>query len=399
MTTSPSGLLARLRDRFFGVRRTGARQPARNSPRPAPAELPGAREGPPAALTPAVLEVLEDPVLVADGRLRLHWCNAAARRLFPLAEPGRDVRVFLRASAMAEALSEIAAGAARSGPITLRHGERGFAAYARRVAVDGRQDAGGRILIVLKDVTAEERAARMRADFVANVSHELKTPLAALLGFIETLSGPARDDPAARARFLALMEAEARRMNRLVDDLLSLSRLEAEPPLAADARADLVAVVRRVVAVMGGLAEDSGVTLAAQIALDAAPVAGEEDRLVQMLTNLVDNAIKYGRPGPVTISLAAENGAWLLTVADRGPGIPPEHLPRLTERFYRVDAARSRSLGGTGLGLALVKHIVRRHGGRLEIASRPGAGTTVSVRLPAAGADGADGGQPKRPVM
>lgn len=171
-------------------------------------------------------------------------------------------------------------------------------------------------------------------------------------------------------------------MDRLVGDLLSLSKLESEPPPARNARADLVTVIQRVLALMQPVAAQAEMVVRPQIAPTRAPVQGEEDRLVQMLTNLIDNAIKYGKPGPVTVSLTAEADEWVLTVADRGPGIPAEHLPRLTERFYRVDTARSRSLGGTGLGLALVKHILRRHGGRLEITSRLGAGTTVTVRLP-----------------
>ena len=308
------------------------------------------------------------------------------------AEIGRDIRLYLRAREIIAALERMVHSTA-SAPVRFvtrhRQGrtERVYELHLHGIHTTGREGEDGMpaepcILLHLRDISALDRAERMRADFVANVSHELKTPLAALIGFIETLRGPAREDARARERFLTLMDAEARRMDRLVGDLLSLSKLESGPPLARDARADLVSVVQRVLTLMEPVAARAKITVRSQIGPIRAPVRGEEDRLVQMLTNLLDNAIKYGKPGPVTVSLTAEEGEWVLTVADRGPGIPAEHLPRLTERFYRVDTARSRSLGGTGLGLALVKHILRRHQGRLEIDSQPGAGTTVTVRLP-----------------
>ncbi len=362
-----------------------------------------------------VLEAIDEPLILVNRRLRLLWANRMGRMLLGAhAEIGRDIRLYLRTREIVTALEQVARSAA-SAPVQLvtrhRQGQREsvYALHLHRIHAAERQDDTEEepgILLHLRDISALDRAERMRADFIANVSHELKTPLAALIGFIETLRGPARDDPAARERFLALMDAEARRMNRLVGDLLSLSKLESEPPPARDARADLVAVTQRVLTLMQPVAVQAHIGVQAQIIPDRAPVRGEEDRLVQMLTNLLDNAIKYGKPGPVTVSLTAEGDAWVLTVADRGPGIPAEHLPRLTERFYRVDTARSRSLGGTGLGLALVKHIVRKHEGRLEIESRPGAGTTVTVRLPRldepdgkTASAGQTGRQPNRPVM
>ena len=341
-----------------------------------------------------VLEAIDEPLVLVNRRLRLLWANQAGRVLLGAhAEIGRDIRLYLRAREIITALEQMARTAS---PAPLRfvtrhrqgETERVYALHLHSVHPAGRhQGKDGAeeescILMHLRDISALDRAERMRADFIANVSHELKTPLTALIGFIETLRGPARDDARARERFLALMDAEARRMDRLVGDLLSLSKLESEPPPARNARADLVTVIQRVLALMQPVAAQAEMVVRPQIAPTRAPVQGEEDRLVQMLTNLIDNAIKYGKPGPVTVSLTAEADEWVLTVADRGPGIPAEHLPRLTERFYRVDTARSRSLGGTGLGLALVKHILRRHGGRLEITSRLGAGTTVTVRLP-----------------
>ena len=400
--------------------RTGPSADAKDRPAESDAAAPRAphRSWPGATRFQAqdVLEAIDEPLILVNRRLRLMWANRMGRMLLgPHAGIGRDIRLYLRTREIVTALEQMARSAA-SAPVHLvtrhRQGqtESVYALHLHRIAAADRQDddTGEEpgILLHLRDISALDRAERMRADFVANVSHELKTPLAALIGFIETLRGPAREDPAARERFLALMDAEARRMDRLVGDLLSLSKLESEPPPARDVRADLVAVTQRVLTLMQPVAARADIAVRSRIAPARAPVRGEEDRLVQMLTNLLDNAIKYGRPGPVTVSLTAENGMWVLTVADRGPGIPAEHLPRLTERFYRVDTARSRSLGGTGLGLALVKHIVRRHGGRLEIESRPGAGTTVTVRLPRldepaekTASDGGTARQPNRPVM
>jgi two-component system phosphate regulon sensor histidine kinase PhoR len=229
----------------------------------------------------------------------------------------------------------------------------------------------------------------MRADFVANASHELRTPLATLVGFIETLQGPAAHDEATRARFLQVMEAEAARMTRLIDDLLSLSRIELDKNVRP----------REIIALeplFSNIAATSAVALDAdrrRLDLNVAPglpdVVADRDQILQVLHNLMTNAIKYGRSG-TPIVLTAERARLLsgdavrVSVSDRGDGIEPEHIPRLTERFYRVDTGRSRRLGGTGLGLAIVKHIVERHRGTLEIQSELGKGTTVAFTLPAA---------------
>ncbi len=254
-------------------------------------------------------------------------------------------------------------------------------------AVSLGQDAG--VLVVFQDVTQLEQAGQMRRDFVANVSHELRTPLTALMGFIETLKGPARDDAAARDRFLTIMETEAGRMNRLVRDLLSLSRVEADERMRPTTQVDLGGLIRSTATGMEPLAQDSGVALNLDLP-EAFVMRGDADQLRQVLTNLMENAIKYSGAGAtVTVRLSAPdylaplrgNGV-VLEVQDTGPGMEPRHIPRLTERFYRVDSHRSREKGGTGLGLAIVKHIVNRHRGRLRIESAPGQGSTFKVILP-----------------
>jgi two-component system phosphate regulon sensor histidine kinase PhoR len=244
----------------------------------------------------------------------------------------------------------------------------------------------------------------MRRDFVANVSHELRTPLTAVLGFIETLRGPARNDPAAQDRFLSIMEDEARRMNRLVSDLLSLSRVEAAERMRPSEVVDLGAVLEGTVAAMRPTAELSGneIVLSVEPSINGAAagegtetrslILGDRDQLMQVFLNLTENALKYGGPNrPVDLSLSREDGSGSLKgkvirvdVTDRGDGVDPQHVPRLTERFYRVDTHRSRAMGGTGLGLAIVKHIVNRHRGRLRIASEKGKGSTFSVLFPEA---------------
>ena len=250
-------------------------------------------------------------------------------------------------------------------------------------------DVGG-VLVVLEDRTATEEAGQMRRDFVANVSHELKTPLTALLGFIETLQGAARKDPEAQARFLQIMEREAHRMNRLVDDLMSLNRVESEERVRPSARVDLAAQTLSALRALAPLAERHDITIETR-GLDApVMVLGAADQLAQVVTNLVENAIKYaGRGKRVTVGLVPSahdpmvmGPAAILSVSDTGAGVAPEEIPRLTERFYRVDTHRSRALGGTGLGLAIVKHILNRHRGRLEIDSAPGQGATFRVLLP-----------------
>jgi two-component system phosphate regulon sensor histidine kinase PhoR len=252
--------------------------------------------------------------------------------------------------------------------------------------------AGQGALVSFTDETATEAAERMRRDFIANVSHELKTPLTALSGFIETLRGAARDDAAARERFLQIMDREAGRMRRLVDDLLSLSRVEGEERVRPTGRIELGPLLSSVVAALRPQAEERAVGVELDVPAGVPAVAGDADQLTQVFTNLLENALKYGASGGHVIVSVADMGrdpalrasVIRVDVTDHGEGFDPVHIPRLTERFYRIDGHRSRAEGGTGLGLAIVKHIVGRHRGRLAIESAPGKGARFSVILPQA---------------
>ncbi len=346
---------------------------ARRAPAPPPAE-------PAAAPLGQVLDAMAEPVLVvADGEVT--DANAAARALLGQHIVGEDVRVAIRHPAAAEQLrADVPYGA----PVDLVGlGGRGG---RWRMLIGPVPD--GRRVVQLIDQTAAHAAERARVDFVANASHELRTPLAAILGYVETLREPGGTDPALQQRFLGIIDAEARRMERLVEDLISLSRIESTKYRAPDRVVDLAALIRTVADELRAGAR--GENLVLDLPDNPAPVLGDAAQLSQLLHNLLTNALKYGRAGtPVTVSLAPDApGLWRLAVADQGDGVAPEHLPRLTERFFRVDAGRSRAGGGTGLGLAIVKHIVERHRGRLDIASTPGVGTTVTVLLPGVSQNG-----------
>jgi two-component system phosphate regulon sensor histidine kinase PhoR len=239
-------------------------------------------------------------------------------------------------------------------------------------------------VVTLRDLTESRRVERMRVDFVANASHELRTPLASLLGFLETLQGAGRDDAEARGRFIDIMQTQARRMSRLIDDLLSLSRIEQTEHLPPETPVDLVTVVRHVVDTFAPAAREAGIDLHVD-ASERAMLRGDRDELIRIVENLVENAIKYGGGGDdrrVEVQVREDGSDVSLSVRDHGPGIAPEHLPRLTERFYRVDVGESRARGGTGLGLAIVKHIVAHHRGRLKIFSTPGEGAEFRVIIP-----------------
>ena len=262
--------------------------------------------------------------------------------------------------------------------------ERHFQAYAARISVAPPVTA-----LLLHDLTAMRRSEQMRADFIANASHELRTPLAAVSGFIETLRGHAKDDEVARDQFLDIMGVEAARMRRLIDDLLSLTRIEMNEHVPPEGRIELEGVVREAAAALKPLARRTD-HITVEIASRGLPqVMGEHDELIQLFQNLIHNAIKYGREnGHVWISSRpAPDGQVFVAVRDDGEGIASSAMPRLTERFYRVDVKRSREQGGTGLGLAIVKHIVSRHQGRLQIESKLGDGSTFTVFLPAAPAE------------
>jgi len=305
--------------------------------------------------------------------------NPAARTLLGAHIEGVDVRLAIRHPAAAEHLTGTADQPAR---IELE----GLGGEERRWEMETALLSGGTRLVRLIDRGQAIAAERMRTDFVANASHELRTPLATLLGFLETLQDEAAaEDKALRTRFLGVMFDEAKRMHRLVDDLISLSRIEGERFSAPREPVALLALGHEVQRSCGPIAEEKGTEILIENLLESEPVVpGDRTQLHQLLQNLVVNAIKYGRPGtPVTIRFNESGPGMLrLSVVDQGEGIAPEHLPRLTERFYRVEPSRSRAMGGTGLGLAIVKHIVGRHRGRLEIMSRRGTGTVVEVYLP-----------------
>jgi two-component system phosphate regulon sensor histidine kinase PhoR len=267
--------------------------------------------------------------------------------------------------------------------------DRWFEAFVVPVKLAGAAGLDAEILLLtFNDLSPLRRVEEMRADFVANASHELRTPLAALLGFIETLQGPAKNDVVAREKFLGIMQTQATRMARLIDDLLSLSRIELNAHLPPNLAVDLAPIVRQVADGLLTLARDRAVEIKLTTPPDVLSVLGDRDELVRALENLVENALKYGEAGKrvdITLSRAqTRSGApeARIAVRDYGPGIAPEHLPRLTERFYRVDVADSRAQGGTGLGLALVKHVLNRHGGRLSIESVLGQGATFVMHLP-----------------
>ncbi|MFN7305505.1 MAG: ATP-binding protein [Alphaproteobacteria bacterium] len=340
----------------------------------------------------AILENLPEPVLLLSGERAVLRANTAARDMLGPEAAGRgpDAAALLRHPALAVAMDEaLAEGRSVTAelhlPVPLPR-----EVSARVVPLDPPLANGGRLLILLIDRRREATIDRTRADFVANASHELRTPLASLLGFIETLRGPAADDPAAQQRFLGIMAEQGERMRRLIDDLLNLSRIEMEehqPPLG---EAPLAQIIRAEAEALAPLLKRRDMRL--EMALDEALIAkpAHADQVGQVIRNLLENAINHGRDGgliSITLRRAAADDATtrpgaLLGIADDGPGIAKHHLPRLTERFYRVDQARSRQKGGTGLGLAITRHIVMRHRGRLAIESTEGIGTKVSVWLP-----------------
>jgi len=247
----------------------------------------------------------------------------------------------------------------------------------------------GLYVLVFRDQSEARRIDRMRADFIANASHELRTPLASIAGFVETLRGPARNDAAARDQFLQIMQKQTARMSRLIDDLLSLSRLEMKPHLEPGDRIDLRAVLENVIVSLSPVAQDAGLVIERAFPEEHLEVLGARDELFQVFENLLENACKYGQSGGrVVVSMAgpeaSDEGEITVTVRDFGPGIPEEHIPRVTERFYRIDSGAGTAQKGTGLGLAIVKHILTRHEARLTIRSSPGEGAAFTVHFPAA---------------
>ncbi|MGJ8626428.1 MAG: sensor histidine kinase [Sulfitobacter sp.] len=340
-----------------------------------------------AANLPDLLAALPLPTLVIDKSERIIAINRLAENLIGSNAQGRHFITVLRQPQLVEAV-ELSLSDQRPRTASFLIEDAGSSVtYDVSLGAIAQKDA---VILSFQDVTHLTQAGEMRRDFVANVSHELRTPLTSLMGFIETLSGPARDDPAARDRFLGIMTGEAERMNRLVGDLLSLSRVEAEERVRPTTQIDLRDVLQTTMRNLGPLAVDNDIILNPDLGPDPLLIRGDADQLLQVFTNLIENAIKYGGSGK-TVDITAhtyERDAALrapalrITVADHGPGIDPLHIPRLTERFYRADSHRSRALGGTGLGLAIVKHILNRHRGRLKITSTLGQGAEFTVILP-----------------
>ncbi len=329
-----------------------------------------------------IVERLPDPLIVLGADRGVRQANGAARAAF-----GEDIAAVLRHPTLRAAIERAYAermtqSVVFSLPVPVQREVRASVVHLLQELPDG-----GAAIVVLADRSREQAVERMRADFVANASHELRTPLASLIGFIDTLRGPAADDPAAQTRFLGIMAEQAARMNRLIDDLLRLSRIEVDEHLPPTGRVDLRALLLRLAASFEMRFAERGMRLDLALSETLPEIAGDHDQIVQIGQNLLDNALKYGREGGV-VRLVAHDAApaarpgVAIIVEDDGPGIPRAHLPRLTERFYRVDKGRSRAAGGTGLGLAIVKHVVNRHRGQLTIESEEGSFARFTVWLP-----------------
>jgi two-component system phosphate regulon sensor histidine kinase PhoR len=340
-----------------------------------------------------VFERLPDPLMLLDDAGRVLFANSAMRTVVGVGPENKHISSLLRTPAVLEAIERTAASGEPASieftvPVPV---ERHYQAYVARVA-----SPPAVTTLLLHDMTAIKRAEQMRADFVANASHELRTPLAAVSGFIDTLKGHAREDVEARDRFLDIMTVEAGRMRRLIEDLLSLTRIELNEHVRPSGTVSLEAIVREAATALSALAQADEITLEVNAAPNLPLVTGERDELIQLFQNLIHNAIKYGKPGGhvwITLTGAPSQGGRgtgtmvSARVRDDGEGIASDAIPRLTERFYRVDVKRSREKGGTGLGLAIVKHIVNRHQGRLTIESHAGEGSAFTVLLPSAPAD------------
>lgn len=326
----------------------------------------------------ALVERLPDPLLKLDRHGRVVWRNNSAITAF-----GSDMAALMRHPDLRAALAE-----AQSDGQPVRREIMLSAPVTRDLEITI-IPVGEPLYMLVSDRTRERALEKMRADFVANSSHELRTPLASLIGFIETLRGPAADDPEAQQHFLGIMAEQAARMQRVIGDLLSLSKIEISEHSPPKEMQHLPFLLERIVAGMEPMLKAQGTQLVFAAPADLPQIQADADQLTQVFTNLLDNALKYGKPGGEIKLVATDQpdtrfppGGIIVSVADDGIGIPREHIPRLTERFYRVDKGRSRSIGGTGLGLAIVKHVVNRHRGKLVIESEPGQGTVFTVWLP-----------------
>ena len=340
-----------------------------------------------------ILDSLPDPLLTIDERRLVTGANSAARKLFGRELRGRDLATVIRDPKVLAVTDQVLAGKPGKEvqfrlPMPV---ERTFGGLVEPLPQKSVDDSV--VVLLLHDLTTALRAEQMRADFVANSSHELRTPLSSLIGFIETLRGPARDDPEAQDRFLGIMHKQAGRMARLIDDLLSLSRIEMNEHTQPTESVDVESVLLSLTDLLDSFADEHETEINLIAPDDLPPAIGDSEELGTVFQNLIINAIKYGGDaGTVDVScevlehgpaaMRATGPCLQVSVRDYGEGIPKEHIPRLTERFYRVDTARSRELGGTGLGLAIVKHITNRHRGALSIESEVGAGSTFIVCLP-----------------
>ncbi|HTR13562.1 MAG TPA: ATP-binding protein [Roseiarcus sp.] len=339
------------------------------------------------AFAAQLIEAMPEPAVLVAADDRVAAANAPALRLLPGLRVGDPLVLALRAPDIVDARRRVMASGETE---TVQWSERVPVERLFDVTVAPLSTSAGNVvatLLTLRDFTELRRAERMRVDFVANASHELRTPLASLLGFIETLQGSAREDPRARDRFLQIMREQGRRMARLIEDLLSLSRIEQKEHVRPADVVDLAQATRSVVDSLSPMAADLGVEIRVSAAQPVL-VPGDRDELVRVAENLIENAIKYGvRPDAengqiVEVAVAATDKNATLSVRDHGHGVAPEHLPRLTERFYRIDAGQSRAKNGTGLGLAIVKHILTRHRGKLTIASRINQGSCFVASVP-----------------
>lgn len=342
-----------------------------------------------------VLGNLPYPLILVDDERRVVSTTVGVTEVIGPATPGSDLSSVLRDPGILDAVDRVLAGGGRElvemeslGPVR--------AAFSVQMQVLDPLPGGERaVVLALHDITENKRIHEARTDFVANASHELKTPLAVLAACTNTLQGAARDDPGGQRRFVAMMAAQITRMTRLIEDLLSLSQIEMNERVPPDGSVDLPGLLDEVARSLRPLAAERGIGIEVEAGPAGPEVPGDPAEIAQLFHNLVENAVRYSGDGS-TVRISARDSAKVdgveASVADDGPGIPEEHLPRLTERFYRVDAVRSRELGGTGLGLAIVKHIVGRHRGLLDIESEPGRGSVFTVHLPAPGRRGGGAG-------
>jgi two-component system phosphate regulon sensor histidine kinase PhoR len=326
-----------------------------------------------------------DPLIIFDAAGTAVLVNEAARTAFGAIAPGLSLLMKFRAPEMQTAIDRVRTGAAMSEVVD--YAERVPIERVYKVTLTAIGRGTGLFVMAFKDQSESRRIDRMRADFIANASHELRTPLASISGFVETLRGPAKNDAAARDHFLQIMQNQTQRMARLIDDLLSLSRLEMKPYLPPGATVDVHQIVQSVIDSLSPLAAESGVVIERAFGDEAVEARGDRDELFQVFENLLENACKYGQSGGrVVVSIDrtdVPDPEVAVTIRDFGPGIPQEHIPRVTERFYRVDVDNSRAQKGTGLGLSIVKHILTRHNARLTIRSTLGEGAAFTVHLPA----------------